>query len=127
MGWSTLEEPLVNPNTGYVMTRGPGNYKIPGFRDIPVDFRVSFLSGVQNKRAIHSSKAVGEPPLFLGATVFFALREAIKSARAQNGESGWFRLDSPATSERILAACGGQDAALARVFEVDGKPWAVPA
>ncbi|KAI8999995.1 Molybdopterin-binding domain of aldehyde dehydrogenase-domain-containing protein [Gaertneriomyces semiglobifer] len=127
MGWATLEEPLLNPNTGFLITRGPGNYKIPGFRDIPVDFRVSFLSGVANKRAIHSSKAVGEPPLFLGASVFFALREAIKSARAEYGEAGYFRMDSPATSERILLACGGKDTALAKDFAIDGKPWAVPA
>ncbi|TPX59849.1 hypothetical protein SpCBS45565_g07639 [Spizellomyces sp. 'palustris'] len=127
MGWSTLEEPLINPSTGFLITRGPGAYKIPGFRDIPVDFRVRFLSGVRNKRAIHSSKAVGEPPLFLGAVVFFALREAIKSARAQHGETGWFRMDSPATSERILAACGGKDEILAKKFKVDGKPWAVAA
>lgn len=42
MGWCTLEEPLVSPTTGFLFTRGPGAYKIPGFRDIPVDFRVGF-------------------------------------------------------------------------------------
>ena len=41
-------------------------YKIPGFKDIPVDFKVTVMDGVRNSRAIHSSKAVGEPPFFLG-------------------------------------------------------------
>ena len=80
-GWSTIEEPLFSPTTGFLLTRGPGLYKIPGFKDIPVDFRIRFMDGVRNSRAIHSSKAVGEPPLFLGASVYFAIREAIKAAR----------------------------------------------
>ncbi|KAI8588865.1 molybdopterin binding aldehyde oxidase/xanthine dehydrogenase [Geranomyces variabilis] len=130
MGWTTLEEPLLNPTTGFLITRGPGAYKIPGFRDIPVDMRVTFLAGVANKRAIHSSKAVGEPPLFLGATVFFAIREAVKAARRANGvadAASWFRMDSPATGERILSACGGRDYDIAREVRDDGKAWGVPA
>ena len=81
MGWCTIEEPLVSPTTGFLFTRGPGAYKIPGFRDIPTDLRVRFVKGATNPRAIHSSKAVGEPPLFLGASVFFAIKHAIEAAR----------------------------------------------
>ena len=80
VGWCTIEESLHFPN-GTFFTRGPGNYKIPGFTDIPIDFRVSLLSNAENPFAIHSSKAVGEPPLFLGAVVYLALRMAIESAR----------------------------------------------
>lgn len=54
---------------------------------------------------MHSSKAVGEPPFFLGASVFLALKEAVYSARADTGLSGWFRLDTPATPERLRMAC----------------------
>ncbi len=50
-------------------------------------------------------QAVGEPPLFLAASVLFALRAAITAARAESGLSGYFRLDSPATCERIRMAC----------------------
>ncbi len=50
-------------------------------------------------------QAVGEPPLFLAASVLFALREAITAARAESGVSGYYRLDSPATCERIRMAC----------------------
>jgi xanthine dehydrogenase molybdopterin-binding subunit B len=35
---------------------GPGNYKIPGFGDIPVEFNVSLLKGSRNQRAVYSSK-----------------------------------------------------------------------
>lgn len=52
-------------------------------RDIPQDFRVTtFRDGeYPNLKTIHSSKGVGEPPLFLGSSVFFAIRDAIKFAR----------------------------------------------
>lgn len=80
-GWSTIEEPLISPSSGFLLTRGPGLYKIPGFKDIPVDFRVTVMDGVRNTRAIHSSKAVGEPPLFLGASCYFAIRDAVRTYR----------------------------------------------
>ena len=41
---------------GYQFTRGPSNYKIPGFGDIPVEFNVSLLKGSVNERAVYSSK-----------------------------------------------------------------------
>lgn len=53
-------------------------------------------------------QAVGEPPLFLSASVFFAIKDAISSARFDAGLKGTFRLDSPASSERIRMACQDQ-------------------
>lgn len=53
-------------------------------------------------------QAVGEPPLFLAASVFFAIKEAIVSARKDRGEEGIFLMDSPATCERIRLACSDQ-------------------
>lgn len=55
-----------------------------------------------------STQAVGEPPLFLGASIFFAIKDAIRAARAQhtdNNTKELFRLDSPATPEKIRNAC----------------------
>lgn len=49
---------------------------------------------------------VGEPPLFLAASVFFAIKDAVAAARADQGLSGPFTLNSPATSERIRMAVG---------------------
>lgn len=104
VGWCTMEE-LVFLGNGVLFTRGPSTYKIPGFNDVPLDFRVSLLSDAPNPRAIHSSKGVGEPPLFLSASVFFAIRDAIKGARESAGKTEPLTLYSPATCERIRIAC----------------------
>ncbi|XP_076172915.1 xanthine dehydrogenase rosy isoform X2 [Ptiloglossa arizonensis] len=103
-GLFTLEE-MVYLRNGAVCSKGPGAYKLPGFADIPGVFNVSLLKGASNPRAVYSSKAVGEPPLFLASSVFFAIREAIKSARQEFSLNGYFRLDSPATAARIRLAC----------------------
>ncbi|EOO00385.1 putative xanthine dehydrogenase protein [Phaeoacremonium minimum UCRPA7] len=111
-GLFTMEEALWFSKTGNLATMGPGNYKIPGFSDIPQEFNVSMLRhdingepiSWKHLRSIQSSKGTGEPPLFLGSTVFFALREAVKAARESNGLShsdGRFSLDSPATAETL--------------------------
>lgn len=112
MGWSTLEEMIygddhhvwVRPR-GRTFTTGPGTYKIPAFNDVPEIFNVSLMDNVDNPFAVHSSKAIGEPPFFLGCSVFFALRDAIKAARNEMGILGYFELRMPATSERIRMAC----------------------
>ncbi|XP_073682885.1 xanthine dehydrogenase/oxidase isoform X1 [Garra rufa] len=104
LGLFTLEELRYSPD-GYLYTRGPGMYKIPAFGDIPIELKVSLLRDAPNDKAIFSSKAVGEPPLFLAASVFYAIKDAITAARAESGLTGPFRLDSPATPERIRNAC----------------------
>ncbi|XP_046887432.1 xanthine dehydrogenase/oxidase [Hypomesus transpacificus] len=104
VGLYTLEELRYSPQ-GYLFTRGPGMYKIPAFGDIPTDLNVSLLRDAPNNKAIFSSKAVGEPPLFLAASVFYAIKDAISAARAESGLSGPFRLDSPATPDRIRIVC----------------------
>jgi xanthine dehydrogenase/oxidase len=50
-----LEQQKMAPN-GFLFTRGPGNYKIPGFGDVPGEFNVSLLKGSVNNRAVYSSK-----------------------------------------------------------------------
>lgn len=57
------------------------------------------------------AQAVGEPPLFLAASIFFAIKDAIHAARAKNPDCKMeklFRLDSPATPEKIRNACVDQ-------------------
>uniref|UniRef100_A0A1B0DLQ3 Aldehyde oxidase/xanthine dehydrogenase second molybdopterin binding domain-containing protein n=1 Tax=Phlebotomus papatasi TaxID=29031 RepID=A0A1B0DLQ3_PHLPP len=103
-GLFTLEE-MVYGADGTLLSRGPGAYKLPGFADIPGEFNVSLLSGAPNPKAIYSSKAVGEPPLFSAASVFFAIKEAIADARRHENLSPDFPLISPATSARIRMAC----------------------
>ncbi|KAH8732672.1 Molybdopterin-binding domain of aldehyde dehydrogenase-domain-containing protein [Phaeosphaeriaceae sp. PMI808] len=114
-GLFTIEESLWT-REGQLFTRGPGTYKIPGFSDIPQIFNASMLRydndgkplSWNHLRTVQSSKGIGEPPLFLGCTVFFALREAIKAARTMHGKSvadEWC-FDSPATAERLRLAVG---------------------
>ncbi|KAK3093911.1 hypothetical protein FSP39_021700 [Pinctada imbricata] len=124
-GLMMLELQKVSPD-GFLFTRGPGNYKIPGFGDIPVEFNVSLLKGSVNKRAVYSSKAIGEPPLFLSASVYFAAKDAISSARSDAGLDGYFQLKSPATPERIRMACQDQFTELFPDAEPGTyKPWFV--
>jgi len=126
-----MEETLWT-RTGELFTRGPGTYKIPGFSDIPQQFNVSLLrhddTGAnltwKHLRTIQSSKGVGEPPLFLGSTVFFALREAVKAARKMNGViegPRGFTLDSPATAERLRLAVGDEISERAKVVPKEGE------
>ncbi|KAK3215204.1 hypothetical protein GRF29_19g2504435 [Pseudopithomyces chartarum] len=98
---------LVAEEHGGIFTKGPGAYKIPGFRDIPQVFNVSLLKDVnwENLRTIQRSRGVGEPPLFMGSCVFFAIRDALKAARAEFGETSLLSLQSPATPERIRISC----------------------
>ncbi|KAF2650067.1 xanthine dehydrogenase/oxidase [Lophiostoma macrostomum CBS 122681] len=128
-GLFTMEETLWT-TSGQLFTKGPGTYKIPGFADIPQIFNVSLLrNDLDGKpltwhhlRSVQSSKGIGEPPLFLGSTVFFALREAVKAAREMNGQGlqGW-ELDSPATSERLRLAVGDEISRKAQVVRREGE------
>ncbi|XP_030369374.1 xanthine dehydrogenase [Scaptodrosophila lebanonensis] len=122
-GLFTLEELMYSPQ-GMLYSRGPGMYKLPGFADIPGTFNVSLLTGAPNPRAVYSSKAVGEPPLFIGSSVFFAIKEAIAAARLEEGLDADFKLEAPATSARIRMAC--QDK-LTQLIELPAKgtykPW----
>ncbi|KAF2463473.1 xanthine dehydrogenase/oxidase [Lindgomyces ingoldianus] len=106
-GLFTTEEMLWHRASGQIFTRGPGAYKIPGFRDIPQEFNVTLLKDVEweNLRTIQRSRGVGEPPLFMGSSVFFAIRDALKAARAEFGEYEILHLQSPATPERIRVSC----------------------
>jgi xanthine dehydrogenase/oxidase len=103
-GLFTLEELIYSPD-GTMFSRGPGVYKIPGFADIPGEFNVSLITGAPNPRAVFSSKAIGEPPLFLASSTFFAIKEAIGSARKDENIDESFFLESPATCARIRMAC----------------------
>lgn len=61
IGLFTLEEQRYSPD-GFLYTRGPGFYKIPGFTDIPVEMNVTLLKGASNPKAVYSSK-VGKTEL----------------------------------------------------------------
>uniref|UniRef100_A0A672VA96 Aldehyde oxidase 1 n=1 Tax=Strigops habroptila TaxID=2489341 RepID=A0A672VA96_STRHB len=104
IGLYTMEELKYSPE-GVLYTRGPDQYKIPAVCDIPEQFSVSLLSSSQNPHAIYASKGIGEAGLFLGCSVFFALRDAVTSVRNERGLKTTFVLNSPLTAEQIRASC----------------------
>nr|XP_013807624.1 PREDICTED: aldehyde oxidase-like [Apteryx mantelli mantelli] len=104
IGLYTMEELKYSPE-GVLYTRGPDQYKIPAICDIPEQFSVSLLSSSQNPYAIYASKGIGEAGLFLGCSVFFALRDAVTSVRNERELKKTFTLNSPLTPEQIRAAC----------------------
>jgi xanthine dehydrogenase large subunit len=102
MGWLTTEE-LIWGKDGRLQTSNPASYKIPAIGDTPPIFNVELLPDSPNVEAtIFHSKAVGEPPLMLGISVWSALRDAICSLGDYCLSP---RLDAPATPERVLRAC----------------------
>ncbi|NVD99175.1 xanthine dehydrogenase molybdopterin binding subunit [Massilia sp. BJB1822] len=107
MGWLTTEELWWNP-AGKLMTHAPSTYKIPGISDCPEDFRVRLFENRNVEDSIHRSKAVGEPPLLLPFSVFFAIRDAVSSV---GGHKVNPPLNAPATSEEILRAIAAVEAA----------------
>ncbi|XP_037552441.1 xanthine dehydrogenase/oxidase isoform X2 [Nematolebias whitei] len=125
LGLFTLEELHYSPQ-GVLLTRGPGSYKIPAFGNVPTELSVSLLRDAPNDKAIFSSKAVGEPPFFLAASIFYAIKDAISAARAESGITGPFRLDSPASAERIRNTCSDRFTKLCPPAEPGTfKPWSV--
>ncbi|CAL1534993.1 unnamed protein product [Lymnaea stagnalis] len=124
-GLMLTEDIKVSPEGSHI-TKGPGNYKIPSFGNIPAVFNVYLVPDSSNPKAIFSSRAVGEPPLLLAISAFFAVKDAIRAARIDNGESVQFELNSPALPANIRMACNDT---LSRQFpEADPEsyhPWTV--
>lgn len=110
MGWLTMEELVWHPQSGLLLTHAPSTYKIPTANDCPPDLRVALFDGENRADSIHRSKAVGEPPLLLPFSVFFAIRDAVSSVGAHRVDPP---LTAPATSEAILRAVTAVQAACA--------------
>ncbi len=102
-GWLTSEE-LWWREDGRLMTHAPSTYKIPAISDCPRDFRVRLFKAANPKDTVHRSKAVGEPPLLHGISVFNAITDAVASL-GDGHESP--DLCAPATPEAILKAAEG--------------------
>uniref|UniRef100_A0A8B9L6U5 Aldehyde oxidase 5 n=1 Tax=Astyanax mexicanus TaxID=7994 RepID=A0A8B9L6U5_ASTMX len=125
LGLYTIEELQFSPD-GALRTRGPSDYKIPALIDIPRTLNTHLLTNAHNPHAIYSSKGIGEPTVFFGCTIFFAIKEAIAAARRERGLSESFNLSSPATAEKIRLAC--EDTCTTAAFSVKPepcKPWAI--
>ncbi len=108
MGWLTTEELVWHPTSGKLTTHAPSTYKIPTANDCPPVFNCKLYDGQNHEDSIHRSKAVGEPPLLLPFSVFFAIRDAVSAAGDHRVDPP---LTAPATSEAILRAITAVQAA----------------
>ncbi|XP_021929641.1 indole-3-acetaldehyde oxidase-like [Zootermopsis nevadensis] len=103
LGYWLTEYVVYDPNTGKLLTNRTWNYKPPGAKDIPIDFRVELRKNAPNPFGVLRSKATGEPPLCMSCSVLFALRYALDSARIEAGKPDeWYQMNLPATVEHIF-------------------------
>ncbi|CAF2338654.1 unnamed protein product [Brassica napus] len=113
LGFFMLEEYLMNSD-GLIVTDSTWTYKIPTVDTIPRQFNVEILNTGHHKNRVLSSKASGEPPLLLAASVHCAVRAAVKEANKQvhtwsNNQQGVdlsFDLPVPATMPVVKELCG---------------------
>ncbi len=114
MGWLTMEECVwdlkgkatVKPGEfsgrGKLLTHGPSTYKIPVASDVPEHFNVHLFDNANVRDTPFRSKAVGEPPLMLALSTYFAIKDAVAAVGEHRVVA---HLTAPATPERILMAC----------------------
>lgn len=97
MGWVSTEE-MVYSKKGELLSHSPTTYKIPNIQDIPREFNIDLFDNDQNTENIYGSKASGEPPFLLCASVWTAVKHAISFL----SEGQPVSLNLPATPEEIL-------------------------
>jgi xanthine dehydrogenase large subunit len=97
-GWLTIEEVNWKSN-GELVTHSPSTYKIPAVNDMPEKFNIKIFKNINKENVVNKSKTTGEPPLMLGMSVFFAIKDAIASVGNYKIVPN---LNAPATPEAIL-------------------------
>ncbi|XP_055692709.1 uncharacterized protein LOC129795453 [Lutzomyia longipalpis] len=103
MGYWLHEKLIYNRTNGELLTDRAWNYKPPGAKDIPVDFRVTLLQTISASAGVAGSKACSEPAVSMAVVVVSALRKALESARKDAGAPDIFlTLNSSTTKEDIL-------------------------
>lgn len=80
-----LTENLAFDSTGQLLSVGTFEYKPMFPLDIPQQMTVTLIPDAPNPVGILSSKATGEPSLALGASAHFAIKYAVRAARADAG------------------------------------------
>ncbi|RCV40527.1 hypothetical protein SETIT_9G061500v2 [Setaria italica] len=112
VGFFTNEDYATNSD-GLVIHDSTWTYKIPTVDTIPKQFNVEMFNSARDKKRVLSSKASGEPPLVLAASVHCAMREAIRAARKEfsvctgpANSATTFQMDVPATMPVVKELCG---------------------
>ena len=111
MGWLTTEE-LTWDKKGTLASNSPANYKIPTSHDLPKQFKVKLYDRKNEEQTIYNSKAVGEPPFMLAASVWCAINNAVASLNDYKKNPD---LTMPATPEAVLKA----------VMRMQGEGWEI--
>ncbi|KZN15453.1 xanthine dehydrogenase molybdopterin binding subunit [Marinomonas sp. TW1] len=119
MGWLTSEE-LSWDDKGRITTNSPANYKIPTSADVPEKLTVKLFDRANSEESVYRSKAVGEPPLMLGISVWCALKDACASVCDYQLSPP---LAAPATPEAVYYALQSAKAyqAGAKAAEQEGQ------
>ncbi len=115
MGLVLQEHIAFDPTTAANISTSTWEYKIPTAACIPRVFNVSLLKDSTHPGGVLSSKAMGEPPLLLSASVMCAIRRAVEAARAGLGDRQGDAVEwtVPLGPREIVAAIGGVDVAKA--------------
>lgn len=123
------ESVAYDRENGEILTNSTMAYHAPGFKDIPMEFRVKFAKhqSASDERLPSNSTYLScalleadeknimnfvyvlvprELPFCMAVATIFALRHAIQSARRDAGINEWFALDAPATPERVFMSSG---------------------
>ncbi|RHW77857.1 molybdopterin cofactor-binding domain-containing protein [Colwellia sp. RSH04] len=113
VGYVMTEKLVFEPkgeDQGRLNTVNTWRYKPPGITNVPLEMNVHLFprdkaeNVPENPNDLLSAKEVGEPPLVLASSVFFAIKAAIRESRVERGLSGLFQLDAPATVQEVRKA-----------------------
>lgn len=96
MGWVTTET-LKYAEDGTLLSHSPTTYKIPNIQDTPEVFNVNWIDA-ENTVNVKGTKAIGEPPLCLGLSVWCAVKYALRSVSGTEIP----KLILPASNEEIV-------------------------
>lgn len=127
LGFFLMEEALI-ASDGVLQSPGTWDYKPPLLPDMPSEWKVSLLENGNFDKGFLSSKASGEPPLILSTSAMMAVRRAVVAARTELFGVGAeainnFRLDAPATPERIHRACAASMGRLSLSGTAGERAW----
>ena len=78
--------------------------QIPNIQDMPREFHMELLENDGNTVNVRRSKAVGEPPLVLGLSVWAAAKDALNYAGVNTKN-----FELPASNEENLKALEGDN------------------
>lgn len=116
LGYLLTEKLVFEPDgedRGRLNTTNTWRYKIPAITTIPLEMNTylfprdlpSVSKIPEDSNEIFSAKEVGEPPLVLANSAFFAIKAAIRASRLERGLDGLFPFDAPATVQEVRRAC----------------------